>query len=53
MADFVAHVALGEGRPSVGQLRFTHFGSRQFYTFAYGAALIENPRVSAYSRSAS
>jgi serine/threonine-protein kinase HipA len=36
MADFVAHVALGEGRTSVGQLRFTHAGPRQFSTFAYG-----------------
>jgi len=34
MADFVAHVALGEGRTSVGQLRFTHAMPPQFFTFA-------------------
>lgn len=45
MADFVAHVALGEGRTPVGQLRFTHAGPRQFSTFAYGAEWIENPRA--------
>ncbi len=33
MADFVAHVALGESLTSVGQLRFTHVGPRQFSTF--------------------
>jgi serine/threonine-protein kinase HipA len=44
MADFVAHVAhvaLGESRTSVGQLRFTHTGPRQFSTFAYGVEWIE------------
>ena len=45
MADFVAHVALGEGRTSVGQLRFTHAGPRQFSTFAYSPEWIENPRA--------
>ncbi len=44
MADFVAHVALGESLTSVGQLRFTHVGPRQFSTFTYTAAWIENPR---------
>lgn len=42
MVDFVADVALGESRASsVGQLRFTHAGPRQFSTFAYGAEWIE------------
>ncbi|MDP3116101.1 MAG: hypothetical protein Q8N19_03215 [Phenylobacterium sp.] len=45
MADFVAHVALGEGRTSVGRLRFTHARPRQFSTFAYGPEWIENPRA--------
>jgi len=45
MADFVAHVAVGESRISVGQLRFTHAGARQFSTFTYGAEWIENPRA--------
>lgn len=45
MAEFVAHVALGESQTSVGQLRFTHAGPRQFSTFAYGAEWIEDPRA--------
>lgn len=48
MADFVARLALGESRTSVGQLRFTHAGPRQFSTFAYSAEWIENPRAFAY-----
>lgn len=45
MADFFAHVALGESRTSVGQLRFTHTGPRQFSTFAYGTEWIEKPAL--------
>ncbi len=45
MADFIAHVALGESRISVGQLRFTHAGPRQFSTFAYDAEWVEYPRA--------
>lgn len=45
MADFVAQVALGESLTSVGQLRFTHAGPRQFSTFSYDAVWIENPRA--------
>ena len=45
MTDFAAQVALGESRASVGQLRFTQAGPRQFSTFAYGAEWIENPRA--------
>ncbi len=45
MVDFVAQVAFGEGRTSVGQLRFTHAGPRQLSTFAYGSEWIENPRA--------
>lgn len=44
MADFHAHVALGESLAPVGQLRFTHVGPRQFSTFAYGESWIDNPR---------
>ncbi len=44
MADFRAQVALGEGLVPVGQLRFTHAGPRQFSTFAYDTAWIEDPR---------
>lgn len=44
MADFVAHVALGESVTSVGQLRFTHVGPRQFSTFTYAPVWIGNPR---------
>ena len=45
MVDFVAHVVLGEGRISLGQLRFTQAGPRQFSTFTYGAEWIKNPRA--------
>jgi serine/threonine-protein kinase HipA len=45
MPDFTAHVALGESRTPVGQLRFTQAGPRQFSTFAYNPAWIENPRA--------
>lgn len=45
MPDFAAHVALGESLTPVGQLRFTQTGPRQFSTFAYDAAWIENPRA--------
>ncbi len=45
MADFVAHVVLGESRISVGKLRFIQSGPLQFSTFTYGAELIENPRA--------
>lgn len=44
MVDFVAQVALGESLTPVGQLRFTHTGPRQFSTFAYDDAWVENPR---------
>ncbi len=44
MPEFVARVALGEGLTPVGQLRFTRTGPRQFSTFAYDAAWVENPR---------
>lgn len=45
MPDSIAHVALGEGLTLVGQLRFTQAGSRQFSTFSYDPAWIENPRA--------
>jgi len=45
MVDFVGHVVLGEGRISLGQLRFTQAGPRQFSTFTYGAEWIKNPRA--------
>lgn len=45
MAEFVAQVVLGDSRAPVGQLRFTAAGPRQFSTFAYDAAWIENPRA--------
>lgn len=44
MADFVANVALGESLTPAGQLRFTHFGPRQFSTFTYSASWIDSPR---------
>jgi len=44
MADFIADVALGESLTTVGQLRFTHVGPRQFSTFTYAPVWIENPR---------
>lgn len=45
MADFAAHVALGASLTPVGQLRFTHAGPRQFSTFSYNPAWIENARA--------
>ena len=45
MPDFNAHVVLGESLTPVGQLRFTQAGPRQFSTFAYDPAWIENPRA--------
>ncbi|WP_197282871.1 type II toxin-antitoxin system HipA family toxin [Novosphingobium sp. ST904] len=45
MTDFIARVALGESLTPVGQLRFTHAGPRQFSTFSYDPAWIENPRA--------
>lgn len=45
MPDFAAHVALGESLTPVGQLRFTQAGPRQFSTFSYDAAWIDNPRA--------
>jgi serine/threonine-protein kinase HipA len=44
MPDYTAHVALGESLTPVGQLRFTRAGPRQFSTFSYDPAWIENPR---------
>ncbi|WP_455874389.1 HipA domain-containing protein [Rhizobium yanglingense] len=43
MPDFNAYVVLGESLTPVGQLRFTQAGPRQFSTFAYEPAWIENP----------
>ncbi|KIZ40509.1 MULTISPECIES: type II toxin-antitoxin system HipA family toxin [Rhodopseudomonas] len=45
MPDYTAHVALGESQTPVGQLRFTQAGPRQFSTFSYDPAWIENPRA--------
>ena len=45
MTEFFAQVALGEGLTPVGQLRFTHTGPRQFSTFAYDQAWIEDGRA--------
>ena len=45
MPDFAAHVALGESLTPVGRLRFTQAGPRQFSTFSYDPAWIENPRA--------
>ncbi|WP_260694712.1 type II toxin-antitoxin system HipA family toxin [Rhizobium leguminosarum] len=45
MPEFNAHVVLGESLAPVGQLRFTQAGPRQFSTFAYDPAWIENPRA--------
>lgn len=45
MPDFHAHVVLGESLTPVGQLRFRQAGPRQFSTFAYDPAWIENPRA--------
>ncbi len=44
MAEFAARVVLGESLTPVGQLRFTQSGPRQFSTFTYDAAWIDNPR---------
>lgn len=44
MAEFVAGVALGQGLTPVGQLRFTQAGPRQFSTFSYDPAWLDNPR---------
>jgi serine/threonine-protein kinase HipA len=45
MPDYTAHVVLGESLTPVGQLRFTQAGLRQFSTFFYEAAWIDNPRA--------
>ena len=45
MPDYTANVVLGESLTPVGRLRFTQAGPRQFSTFAYEAAWIENPRA--------
>jgi len=45
MADFDAQVALGERLVSVGRLRFTHNGPRQFSTFTYDAEWAVDPRA--------
>lgn len=45
MTDLNAHVVLGESCTSVGQLRFTQSGPRQFSTFAYAAEWVDNPRA--------
>lgn len=45
MPDYTAHVALGESLTPVGQLRFTQARPRQFSTFSYDPAWIENPRA--------
>ena len=45
MPDFTAQVVLGESLTPVGQLRFTQNGPRQFSTFVYDPAWIQNPRA--------
>jgi serine/threonine-protein kinase HipA len=45
MADFSAQVALGESLTSVGQLRFTQTGPRQFSTFTYDQEWSDNPQA--------
>ncbi|MFM9852153.1 MAG: type II toxin-antitoxin system HipA family toxin [Sphingomonadaceae bacterium] len=45
MADFLAHVALGEDLVPVGQLRFTQAGPRQFSTFTYDPAWPKDARA--------
>jgi len=45
MAEFHSQVAIGETLAPVGQLRFTQAGPRQFSTFTYHAAWIEDPRA--------
>lgn len=44
MADYRAKVTLGEALVPVGQLRFTRAGPRQFSSFAYDQAWVDNPR---------
>jgi serine/threonine-protein kinase HipA len=44
MADYRAKVALGDALVPVVLLRFAHGGPRQFSTFAYDQAWIDNPR---------
>ncbi|MBV1824881.1 type II toxin-antitoxin system HipA family toxin (plasmid) [Komagataeibacter oboediens] len=45
MPDFSAHVVLGDSLTPVGQLRFTQAGPRQFSTFTYDPAWVENSRA--------
>ena len=45
MPDFSAHVVLGDSLTPVGQLRFTQVGPRQFSTFTYDPAWVENSRA--------
>ncbi len=49
MTDYRAKVALGEALIPVGQLRFTRTGPRQFSSFAYDEAWVDNPRRFALS----
>lgn len=49
MTDFRAKVALGEALVPVGQLRFTRTGPRQFSSFTYEQAWVDNPRRFALS----
>ena len=43
MADYLAHVALGESLISVGQLRFTQSGVRQYSRFDYDQSWLKDP----------
>ncbi len=45
MTDFVAQVALGEGRTPIGRLRYTHAGPRQFSVFDYDPAWADSARA--------
>jgi serine/threonine-protein kinase HipA len=45
MTEFSAQVVLGESLTPVGRLRFTQNGPRQFSTFSYDPAWIEDPRA--------
>jgi serine/threonine-protein kinase HipA len=45
MTEFFAQVALGEGLTSVGQLRFTQTGPRQFSIFYYDPTWVKDPRA--------
>ena len=45
MPEYSARIALGQGLDPVGHLRFTQAGPRQFSTFAYDRAWIENGRA--------